>query len=170
MNEALQIKLQAYFDGELSGREAREISELIAKDAEARALLAELKNIGGTLREFEPGIKLPETREFYWSKIEREIQRLERSKPADAPASIFAAWRRLLVPVGAIAVLILAGILISAQFGASHKSNIPTPAVEALLADSGAVTYRDQETGTTLVWLSYQAENDFSDSDVDDIL
>src|SRR6266513_3336151 len=75
MKQELQLKLQAYLDGELPDGEAREAAGLLAQDAEARALLAELKKTRAALAGFETDIKLPESREFYWSKIEREIQR-----------------------------------------------------------------------------------------------
>jgi len=60
-----QIKLMAYLDGELPEREAVEVREWLARDEEARALLAELQNTGAALAGHEAGLKLPETREFF---------------------------------------------------------------------------------------------------------
>ena len=37
--------------------------------------------------------------------------------------------------------------------------------METALADAGAFTYRDYAAGTTLVWLSYPAENELADDD-----
>ena len=94
MKDEQQLKLQAYLDGELPDSEVRAVADWIAKDAEAAGLLAELKNTRGALAGFEAEIKLPESREFYWSKIAREIERAERveqSVPARTPASIFVA-------------------------------------------------------------------------------
>ena len=71
MNAEFQLKLQAHLDGELSERESREIETALATDAEARALLAELRNTCGALAGFEAELKLPEERAFYWSKIRR---------------------------------------------------------------------------------------------------
>ena len=62
MKQELQLKLQAYLDGELPEGEAREVAGLLAQDAEARALLAELKNTRAALAGFEADIKLPESR------------------------------------------------------------------------------------------------------------
>ena len=81
------MRLQAYLDGELPDSEAREAASLLAQDAEARALLAELKNTSAAMAGFELDIKLPESREFYWSKIEREI---ERQSPMIEPERKFA--------------------------------------------------------------------------------
>ena len=149
MNEEQQLKLQAFLDGELSEDEARATAAWVARDPEATALLGELRNTRKALADFEPAVKLPESREFYWSKIEREIQRLEpAAQPVRRPS--LASWLgRLLVPAGAIAVLVIAGLT---------AVNRPTPATDAALADAGAFTYRDQAAGLTVVWLSYPAE------------
>jgi|SRR5436190_172421 len=151
MNEEQQLKLQAFLDGELSEDEARATAAWVARDAEATALLGELRNTRKALADFEPDVKLPESREFYWSKIEREIQRLEPApRPVQGPS--LAGWlRRLLVPAGAVAVLLVAGIL------AVHPTNAK-PSTDAALSDAGAFTYRDQAQGMTVVWLSYPAE------------
>lgn len=155
MSEEQQLKLQAFLDGELPEKDAREVAAWLARDADATALLGELRNTRKALADFEPGLKLPESREFYWSKIQREIQRLE---PAPAPAesrSVFRFLRRVLVPLGAAAVLAIAGVLIFKQAGGQTAAPIR---VNAMLADVGAFTYRDQAHGMTVIWLSYPAE------------
>src|SRR6266705_1333510 len=108
MKQELQLKLQAYLDGELPDGEARPVAGLLAQDAEARALLAELKNTRAALAGFEADIKLPESREFYWSKIERQSAMIE---PERKFASPFASFRRILAPVCAIAVLVIVGLV-----------------------------------------------------------
>ena len=168
MNEELSLKLQAYADGELPEREAHEVAGLIAKDADARALLAEFKNTRSALAGYEAEIKLPESREFYWSKIEREIRRLEPSPTPQPEASLFAVWRRFLVPVGALAALIVLGFLMFPLL--QSPPTIASAESEFTLADSEAFTYHDYANGTTLVWLSYPAENEFADTDSEDTL
>jgi len=167
MNAEFQLKLQAHLDGELSAREAREIEAALAADAEARALLAELRNTRGALAGFESEIKLPETREFYWSKIQREIQRQERAQPARPNAWL--AWRRFLLPSGAFAALAIAGLFAGHQMG-WLRGGARSPQIETFLADSGAMTYRDELERTTLVWFSYPAENEFADSSAEDTI
>ena len=83
MNVEDGIRLQAHLDGELTGREAKQVAALIENDAKSRALFAELQQTRTLLAANEPEMRLPESREFFWSKIEREIQRLETS-PAGA--------------------------------------------------------------------------------------
>jgi len=165
VNEEQQLKLQAFLDGELPESEAREVAGWVARDAEATALLGELRNTRQALADFEPGLKLPEPREFYWSKIEREIQRLEPPPRVEETISLFTLLRRLLAPAGAVAVLAIAGLLAINQFQPG-----PSMEMEVALSDSGSFTYRDQSEGMTVVWLSYPAENQFTDAAVPDTL
>lgn len=162
------MKLQAYVDGELPAGEARAASELLVQDVEGRALVAELKNTRAALAGFEAEIKLPEGRDFYWSKIKREIQRLEKPETSAAPASTFAAWRRFLIPASAVAALVIGVLMVGRQAG--HEGGFRTPETETTFADSGAFTYRDYASGMTLVWLSYPAENDFAETAPDNTL
>ena len=167
MNADFQLKLQAYFDGELPAREAREVEMTLSADAEARALLAELRQTGGALAGYEAEIKLSEAREFYWSKIQREIQRqaaAEGTRSAPQPR-----WPRFLIPAGALAAVVIAGWFGAFQLG-WFAGRTPSPQIETFLADSGAMTYRDELERTTVVWLSYPAENEFTDATAADTI
>lgn len=159
MNREQEQKLQAFLDGELPEKEAAEVANWIARDGDASALLAELRSTRQALAGFERDIKLPESREFYWSKIEREIQRFENTKaePVRQPSPWFALLRGALVPAGAFAALVIAGFIATNQFRGARGSEM-----ETALADAGALTYRDYESGATLVWLSYPAENELA--------
>src|SRR5947207_11114128 len=103
-----QLKLQAYLDGELPEGEAREIANWLARDKEAVALHAELRNTRKALVGFETGVALPESREFFWSKIEREIQRQEQPQPEPAQWLAFFAWlQKFRAPASAVAAVFL---------------------------------------------------------------
>src|SRR2546425_6017069 len=95
-----QLKLQAYLDGELPEAEARAVANWLAQDREAVALLGELRNTRQALVGLEVGVTLPESREFFWSKIERDIRPQEQPEPAAGRAPLWSAWRRFLVPAG----------------------------------------------------------------------
>ena len=88
MNVEDGIKLQAHLDGELTGREAQQVAALIENDAEARGLFGELQQTKVWLKANELEMRLPESREFFWSKIERDIQRLD-TVPADQQIPAF---------------------------------------------------------------------------------
>lgn len=159
MDYDAQLKIQAYLDGELPEEEARAVANQLAQDREAVALLAELRQTRQSMSRFEAGIRVPESREFYWSKIEREINRLESTPVVSAPEpSLWARFRRMLVPVAATALLAVAGVLGLQIFRSGGVGGLAATTV----ADSGALTYRDYSSGTTLVWLSYPAENEFA--------
>jgi anti-sigma factor RsiW len=169
MNADLELKLQAYLDGELPASEGKELETLVARDGEARALLAELANTRATLTGHEAEIKLSESREFYWSKIQREIRRQAAVPRMEAPISAFAWLRRLLAPAGAAAALLLGVVIVNQQMGGS-RSPLATGAIETDFADTESFIYRDYASGTTLVWLNYPAENEFAEMESDDIL
>jgi anti-sigma factor RsiW len=157
MNLEQQLKLQAFLDGELPEREAREILAWMQRDHEAASLLAELKNTRQAMVKSEPHLSVPESRDFFWSKIEHEIQRLEQEMAVAPRISIFATLRRFLLPASAVAALVIAGLF--AHFNApkvvvESVADADTPSVETTLANSDATTYRDAVEGTTLVWFS----------------
>lgn len=156
MDYEAQLKLQAYLDGELPEAEALGVAKWLAQDREPVALLAELRNTRQALAQAEAPRTLPESREFFWSKIQREIQRQEQPQPAPARASLWESWRRFFVPAGALAALALA-IFITLSSGSSDSI------VETAIADPAAFTYHDFSSRTTLVWFSYPAENDVAD-------
>ena len=162
MNREQQLKLQAFLDGELPEREAREILAWTQRDGAAAALLAELKNTRQAMVKSEPHLSVPESREFYWSKIEREIQRLEPPAVSAPGISIFTGMRRWLLPAGAVATLAVAGLIAHFNVPKAVVDNVAdadTPTVETTLANSDATTYRDASEGTTLVWFSPTADD-----------
>jgi len=175
MTEEQQLKVQAFLDGELPQSDSRDVAAWLARDADASALLGELKNTRNALKEFEsPGIagvppaRLPESREFYWSKIKREI---ERSAPETAPAekaSLFTWFRRALMPLGTVAALAVVALVAIHSFSGSQH---PIPMTASVMAgNSSAFTYRDDAQNMTVVWLSYSAENKLAEKSSTDTL
>jgi anti-sigma factor RsiW len=157
-----QLKMQAWLDRELPPEQKAEVDALLSANSEARALLEELRTTNGALAGFEAEIKLPESREFFWSKIQREIGRPE---PAPTPAVPWhARWRKWLLPAGAVAAVAVAGLVAVMRPGAGVGGG---PEFEFSLADSGGMVYRDYESGTTLVWFAYPAEEDILDTEPD---
>jgi len=92
------LKVQAWLDGELPDREARRMGELIAHDSEAAALAAELGCVRQAMFRQEAACPLGDSREFYWSKIQRQIQREAGVRPADG-LPWYARWRRYMGPL-----------------------------------------------------------------------
>jgi negative regulator of sigma E activity len=169
MKHELELKLQALLDGELTGRETEEIAALLERDAEASALLGELRNTRTALRGNELEIKLPESREFYWSKIEREITRLEQA-PATAPASAWwaALRRRYVATLGTVGVS--AALMLTAVVHFRELSS-DTFDVENLLGETTALTFRSEANKMSLVWIydneqpEAEPDGEFDDDD-----
>ena len=156
-----QLKLQAFLDGELPEAEAREVSNWIARDPEAAALQAELRNTRAAMRGCEAGVTLPESREFFWSKIEREITRSEKPATVEQKGTWFERNFRMLIPAGTFAVVMVT--LVIGLWGMGLFSPARRPVIETAMVDSSAVTFRDEAEGTTLVWISFNGENDLAD-------
>jgi anti-sigma factor RsiW len=145
------IKLQAQLDGELTGREAQEIAALIENDAEARALFAELQQTRTMLTANEPEFRLPESREFYWSKIERQIERLEAAPTvAQSPAWLLF-FRRHLTAIGGTAVAAALVMFVGVQMNLTGDlfEEIDNP-----LDDTSSFSFRSESQQMTLVWIS----------------
>jgi anti-sigma factor RsiW len=150
INQESQFKLQAYLDGELAPGEAAQVADWLANDAEAAALLAELSSVKAVFAGNEAEIKLPETREFFWSKIQRQIERESAVEAAPVRKLSWAAWlqRHVFQVSGAALVSCIIGIM------AFHSSASATQFGEMELASDqmGAYTFRDQQEGMTMVW------------------
>lgn len=156
-----QIKIQAFLDGELPEAEAREIAALIAGDQWAAALHKELKNTRRAMGQAEAGLQLPETREFYWGKISREIERLEREKPQTATDPVWQALARWLKPLGAVAAVAIVGLFAWQQ----TNNGAGSEAFVTAQVDSGAMVFQDESSGTTFVWFGYPADNGVANAD-----
>ncbi|HZL43356.1 MAG TPA: hypothetical protein VFD66_08750 [Verrucomicrobiae bacterium] len=156
MTEDQQLQLQAFSDGELKGRGAREVAAWVARDPEAAALLKELRNTREALKGFAPQSKVPVSRELYWPGIERRIRTVERERAPSRSPEFLSMLRRLLMPASALAALLLIVTIAGLQSGlfqSAHKAD-----TETAMADSGTFTYQDYASGTTLVWVGYPAE------------
>ena len=169
MKQELQLKLQAHLDGELPAGEAQALTDLIAHNSEARDLLTELTHTRAAIAGHEADLKVPATREFYWSQIQREIERQENTSAARLRKSPgLAVWWHRFLPVSGLVAVLLALALAGYQFHSPDNSRLEN--TQTTFSDAGAFTYRDYASGTTLVWLNYPAENGFTQLDGEDTL
>jgi ferric-dicitrate binding protein FerR (iron transport regulator) len=148
MKKDLQLKVQSWLDGELPEREARQVGEWIARNAEASALAAELGSLKQAMLRNETGVALDESREFYWNKIERQIQREAERNLVYAPTPWYARWRKFMAP--ALGVAALACVMMVAV-----RQAVPPSYDEISTTIDGmeAVTFHDQSSQTTIIWL-----------------
>lgn len=159
-NTKTQLQLQAYLDGELGWLATWRVQRRLAADPEARALVARLETLKRAIVENEPERAVNESREFYWSKIARQIQHMQPQQPEPARPLQPDFWpRRLFVHALATACVALLIGLAVVHFTGRTNYTVGMHEVVVAVADPGAITYRDHATGVTLVWFSYPAQN-----------
>lgn len=151
MNVEDGIKLQAYLDGELTGRESQRMAALIESDADAQALRAELRQVRSLLTANEPELRLPESREFYWSKIERAIERSEVAPASHAPAWMLF-FRRHLAAVSGTAVAAALVLFLALQM--NFMSGELFEEIDNPLDGTSSFSFRSESQQMTLVWIS----------------
>ncbi len=147
------LKTQAWLDGELPPAEAAAIARLVNNDAAARDLSTELRQTTAALAVGEPVRPVPESREFYWSKIERAIRAAEDSRPSASRPAWWRSLARWLVPAGftaALAVWVASPYLHQRQQG----SWVSGAEIESPLNDVGSFTFRSEAERMTVVWIS----------------
>jgi anti-sigma factor RsiW len=159
MNYHSQLQLQAYLDAELPPRESREVESLLATDNEARQLLAELRMTQTVLAENEPHHPLPESRDFYWSKIKRDIERIDRAEENIVHSGGFA-WQKFLAPLAAAAMVLL-GVTVAKFYSPVEDSSWSVAEVERFADDASSVSFRSESEKVFVVWV-YQRKDDFS--------
>jgi anti-sigma factor RsiW len=161
INHETALKVQAYLDGELPTGEANSIAEFLGRDAGAQALYQELKTAKSLLagNELEP--KLPESPEFYWSQIRRQIERLE-STSADGMTEQAAApwWPRFFAPAGALAALavLVAVALRSPEGGETRLALDDSHEIETPLEETSSFSFRSEAAAMTVVWVDSHRE------------
>lgn len=148
-----QLKIQALVDGELSATEAQEVQQWLEHDAAAQALAAELRASREYLRGNEAPRTVPEARDFYWSKIAREIERAERETRIAPPVSKLNQWLRWMVPVGGLTAL--AFLLVINQGTVTKQPSLLSLGheIETTLEETSSITFRSESAGMTVVWV-----------------
>lgn len=153
MNGDLELKLQAYLDGEVGRREAARVEAWLEDNDEAKALLTELRMtkqalaVGGELPR-----TLPQSGDFYWSKIQREIARVEQdSESAEEPAWM-AVMRRFFAPAAGVALLLLL-TFVSFKTFTSGADPAEIAVVEIPSEHIGAYSFRSESENMFVVWV-----------------
>jgi anti-sigma factor RsiW len=155
MNRESQIKLAAYLDGELPPAESRQVETWVASDPAAEVLLAELRLTRDAMRGNELEVKLPESREFYWSKIQQAIEKQSANAGELAarpePMAWFYGLRRLLLPLSGFALVMLLAV---GSINLLVGEAVMEPAeIENVSEDTLAFSFRNQSEKMTVVWV-----------------
>mgnify|MGYP007063409547 CR=1 FL=1 len=155
----IQLKVQALVDGELTGRKAEELLRLLESNAELKSLHTRLTAVRGLMSGAELPRELPESGDFYWSRIAHEIERKDRETNRLArPASNINWWLRWLIPLAGVACL---GLVLSLQ-----PTTIPDLGImlsgdhELELSDDqiDVITFNSGDDTISVVWLDYSID------------
>ncbi len=155
----IQLKVQALVDGELTGREAEELLRHLESDTELKALHTRLTAVRGLMTGAELPRALPESGDFYWSRIAHEIEREDReAKRLAKPASNTNWWLRWLMPLTGVACL---GLVLSLQPTTMPDLDIMLSGDHELeLSDDeiDVMTFNTGDDTMSVVWLDYSID------------
>lgn len=144
MSDTQLLEIMAYSDGELDASRHRDVEKLIAEDPSAAALHQELTACANLLRAHEPLGTVPETREFYWSQIQRRIAAEEQAAArAKAPKAPTFGWLRWLAPAIGVAALALV---------VTYQQR-PGPTILAV-GEASSMTFTSEADGVTISWIN----------------
>lgn len=157
------LKVQGHVDGELSAAEAADVARWLRQNPDAAAIDKELRSLSEVLRANDSIVPVPETREFYWSKIARGIEQAER-EPALRPRTTPWTWlSRWAVPMGSLAALVALLLTVSRDipmFMTDAKRALIRREIESPIEDTSVMEFHDAKTGVTLVWIAREPEED----------
>ena len=147
MKQDLELKIQAFVDGELAARDRKAVESLIERDGEAKALFEELSLVHSILSGNEPEMVLPESREFFWSKIEQGIEAAEKAPTRERREGL-PWWVRVLAPAGLAAALV--AVLALAPHAPQGSNELAQTSIDMPV---GTVTFYAPEEEMTIVWV-----------------
>lgn len=143
MDEKKSLELMALLDGtgEPGRREA--VEAWLRSDPDAEALRQELAWVRQALQQHEPAIRVPETREFYWSQIQRRMAQAAAPETRQTPSRRFSDWLTWLAPLAGVAAVTLLVSLHPWRVGPLNPG----------LNEASATTYTSEADGVTIHWI-----------------
>jgi anti-sigma factor RsiW len=147
------LRLQAWVDGELGASECREVEAWLERDEDARLMVEDLRRLQGFVGVGEVAREVPETRDFYWSGIARGIDGVERASRREVRGMAW--WRRWLVPVGALAAVMISLPFFRQGPDPAAGASFIGPELEKPLAGVDAFTFRSESERMTVVWIDF---------------
>jgi anti-sigma factor RsiW len=149
IDQDTMLKVQAYVDHELDPQDARAVAALVERDAEAKAVYAELNEVRTLVAANPLSPKLPESREFFWSKIERDIR---RSSAEPVTPSKFRWWMRIVAPATGFAVVLMVAFLLLKP-GVMPSTLSSLHEIESPLKEANTISFYSPSAGMTVVWV-----------------
>ncbi len=155
MDKELELKLQAWVDGELPASEADKMSALAGRDPEAAAYLDSLRRTRAVLQQAH---HRADSGRDSWPDLEARLD-----QPAPLGGNRLIGFPQALT---AVAALLLLGLVLYIPFrdqqpresGEISALDSTVYLVETDLENATPIVYIDQPSGWTLVWVAEQAE------------
>lgn len=141
------LEIQSSVDGQLGNQRREAVARLLSSDTEARQLHQQLTAVRMALRQHEPAIAVPASREFYWSQIERRLQGRDTSG-VSTPSLSLGIWRWLAPMVGVSAVV---AVIALQPFASSGLRSFP---VGPGSPQANTVTFSSEADGVTIHWIN----------------
>lgn len=147
------LDLQAYVDGELPEDRRRQVEAALPSDLDARELVAGLRQLSSLLRGHEPKAQVPESREFYWNQIRRQIE-AGQGRPetvaatTTTAASTAAGWLRWVIPALGVATV---AVVVSMR--SVPREMTLAAGDDVTLADVSSTVFRSESDGVTVHWI-----------------
>ena len=152
MTDETRFRVQAWVDGELPESAAADASRLIQTDPAAARLAQELGMVRSWLAAGEAPRSLPESREFYWSKLQRALEGTGTGATAtDGGPVPSLRWLRWLLPAGLAAAL--AVVLYTAKPPPPQNAGLTSTEIDSPQEDWGTITFRSDREQMTVVWI-----------------
>ena len=154
----IELKIQALVDGELTESEAEQMRECMDNDVRLQILYAQLIQTKDLISKHEMPRILPESGDFYWTKIAQEIGGVEPANQGSNNSLVIKWLFRRLVPLLGIATIVL---LITLQqpsvpdLGIEFKSDHE---LELLDDDIEVMTFNSIDDSISIVWLDYSMD------------
>lgn len=152
MNDQQLLEIMAHADGELEASRRSDVERLLAQDAGAAALQRELVTVRELMRTHEPVGQVSDSREFYWSQIQRRMAQAEQAagRPGPAKSNPFS-WLRWLTPaLGVAAVAVAVTVQQRNGFPLAGADLGPRSMTEA----ANPVTFTSDSDGVTIQWIN----------------
>ena len=154
MNHEDQLQLQAYLDNELTSAQSRRVAAWLVRDPEAKRLYQELQATRDSLHENELPVCVPDSHDFYWSKIQKAINSAEQEVAPAQTNPALPVWLRWAIPVAGTAVLV------AALMGVFNRPNPHAMSalheLDSISADASTFTFNSEKDGVTVVWVTSQ--------------
>lgn len=138
LEQALEI--QALVDGQLEAGRKSEVARLMQDDMAAAALATELSAVRAAVRTHESTVTVPESREFYWSQIQRRIAAEEAVADGKTGSGTILGWIRWLAPATGVAAV---AAVLAMRTGSATA-----------LANASVMTFRSDADAITIHWIN----------------